>query len=121
MHNTLTLIGYGEAGQTFARAAGWESQAQVFDAKINDSQLRAAMLANYEADGVTGADHPADALDGSSAILSLVIADQALAVAADVCFVQRRGQGGRGRCRGVASDAIVLDAQGHAGMRGAAG
>jgi 3-hydroxyisobutyrate dehydrogenase-like beta-hydroxyacid dehydrogenase len=81
MVQTLTLIGYGEAGRTFSRSAGWEAAVRVFDAKSDDPQTRDAMLADYGADGVTGAENPQGALDGSLAVLSLVTADQALAVA----------------------------------------
>ncbi|MEP7348700.1 MAG: DUF1932 domain-containing protein [Sphingorhabdus sp.] len=78
---SLTLIGYGEAGRTFARAAGWEHQARVFDAKTDAPQTRAAMLADYDADGVTLCENPGDAVDASGIILSLVTADQALVAA----------------------------------------
>lgn len=78
MAQNLTLIGYGEAGRTFARAAGWESQAQVFDIKTDGPQMREAMLADYEADGVSGAENPECALHGSLVILSLVTAGQDL-------------------------------------------
>ena len=81
MAQILTLLGYGEAGQTFARAAGWETQTQVFDIKTDIAQMRDAMLSNYKADGVCGASKPEDALRDSSVILSLVTADQALIAA----------------------------------------
>lgn len=81
MVQTLSLIGYGEAGRTFALAAGWESQARVFDIKTDFLPTREAMLADYEADGVSGTENLKDALDNSSAILSLVTADQALLAA----------------------------------------
>jgi 3-hydroxyisobutyrate dehydrogenase-like beta-hydroxyacid dehydrogenase len=81
MAQILTLFGYGEVGRTFARAAGWEAQAQVFDAKTNVPQARDAVLADYDADGVSGATNPIDALRNSLIVLSLVTADQALAVA----------------------------------------
>lgn len=81
MEKAFTLFGYGEAGQTFARAAGWEAQAQVFDIKTDAPEARDAVLACYEADGVTGATNPENALRNSHVILSLVTADQALAVA----------------------------------------
>jgi 3-hydroxyisobutyrate dehydrogenase-like beta-hydroxyacid dehydrogenase len=81
MAQILTLFGYGEAGRIFARAAGWEAQAQVFDVKTNVPQARDAVLADYDADGVSGATNPIDALRNSLIVLSLVTADQALAVA----------------------------------------
>ena len=58
------LIGFGEAGSTFARAGGW-SKARAFD--IDPSRTRSASLA--------------EALAGAAVILSLVTADEALAVA----------------------------------------
>jgi 3-hydroxyisobutyrate dehydrogenase-like beta-hydroxyacid dehydrogenase len=81
MAQTVTLIGYGEAGRTFARAAGWETQAQVFDIKTCEEQTREQILADFETDGVSGFENLVAALDGSSAILSLVTADQALVAA----------------------------------------
>ena len=77
----VTLIGYGEAGRTFARAGGWEQHARVFDIKVDKLQSRDAMLAAFEADGVSAATNLDDAVGGSDAILSLVTADQALASA----------------------------------------
>jgi 3-hydroxyisobutyrate dehydrogenase-like beta-hydroxyacid dehydrogenase len=81
MESTVTLIGYGEAGRTFSRAAGWEAQARVFDIKVDDLQLRDAMLATFEADRISSTANLGDATAGSLAILSLVTADQALVVA----------------------------------------
>ncbi|MEY4268886.1 MAG: hypothetical protein RLZZ58_102, partial [Pseudomonadota bacterium] len=46
MAMALSLIGYGEAGRTFARAAGWEMAARVFDVLPLD--------ATFAEDGVTG-------------------------------------------------------------------
>ena len=70
----LTLIGFGEAGSTFARAAGWEGAARAWDIL---PQRRAAMA---EA-GVFAAASAAEALAGSPLVLALVSADQALAAA----------------------------------------
>jgi 3-hydroxyisobutyrate dehydrogenase-like beta-hydroxyacid dehydrogenase len=84
MAQTLTLIGYGEAGRTFARAAGWEGAARVFDTKTDGPDTREIMLATYQADGVSGAENPKVAVDASLAILSLVTADQALKAAGNV-------------------------------------
>lgn len=76
MTQTLTLIGYGEAGRTFARAAGWESDARVFDIK--------SLAALYEEDAVSGCTMCEEAVTGSLLIISLVTADQALAAAQSV-------------------------------------
>ncbi len=73
MGETLALIGFGEAGSTFARAGGWTG-ASVFD--IDRARTRSASLA--------------EALDGAALVLSLVTADQALtaAEAAANCLMQ---------------------------------
>ncbi|MBP6580998.1 MAG: DUF1932 domain-containing protein [Sphingorhabdus sp.] len=76
MAQTLSLIGYGEAGRTFARAAGWEASARVFDIK--------PLAAHYNEDAVSGCTSCVAAVTGSPAIISLVTADQALAAAQSV-------------------------------------
>lgn len=81
METALTLIGYGEAGQTFARAGGWEQQTRVFDIKVDDLHLRDSVLAAFEADNVSGVANLNGAVAGSLIILSLVTADQALIAA----------------------------------------
>lgn len=83
METALTLIGYGEAARTFARAGGWEQQARVFDIKVDDQQFRDAMLAAFDADNVSGAASLDRAVARSTTILSLVTADQALIAAKD--------------------------------------
>ena len=72
----LTLIGFGEAGATFARAAGWEATARAWDI----APSRHAAMAEA---GVTVAASAAEALAGSPVVLSLVTADQVLAAARD--------------------------------------
>lgn len=74
MGRTLALIGFGEAGSTFARAGEWGSNAAAFD--IAPSR-RDAM----ESLGVTPCASAQEALSGASLVLSLVTADQALDVA----------------------------------------
>lgn len=81
MAKTVTLIGYGEAGRTFARASGWQHRSRVFDIKVDNLQFRDAMLADFQADGISGAANLDDAILGSHAILSLVTADQAISAA----------------------------------------
>jgi 3-hydroxyisobutyrate dehydrogenase-like beta-hydroxyacid dehydrogenase len=81
MVETLTLIGYGEAGQSFARAAEWQTNARVFDRKTLDPHNREDMLTIYKSDGVLGAENPEEALHNSAYIISLVTADQALIAA----------------------------------------
>lgn len=72
----LALIGFGEAGATFARAAGWEAIARAWDV------LPARRVAMAEA-GVLAAENAREALTGVPLVLSLVTADRALAVAQD--------------------------------------
>jgi 3-hydroxyisobutyrate dehydrogenase-like beta-hydroxyacid dehydrogenase len=81
MEQEVGLIGFGEAGSTFACAGDWAAAAHVFDIKTDDAAARDAMLAAYADAGVLPARCLADALDGVPLILSLVTADQALAVA----------------------------------------
>lgn len=81
MEQEVGLIGFGEAGSTFARAGDWAAAAHVFDVKTDCATTRGAMLAAYGQAGVLPARFLEDALDGVPVILSLVTADQALAVA----------------------------------------
>ena len=67
----LALIGFGEAGSTFARAGKWGSHARAFDI---DEDRRSAMAEC----GVEICEDAAQALDGSHLVLSLVTADSAL-------------------------------------------
>lgn len=78
MTTSPALIGFGEAGSTFALAGDWASH--VFDIKTA-GDARAAMLARYEDCGVVGAESLVGALSGASAVISVVTADQALGVA----------------------------------------
>jgi 3-hydroxyisobutyrate dehydrogenase-like beta-hydroxyacid dehydrogenase len=73
MNNTLSLslIGFGEAGSSFADAAGWKQAARVFDVRPVD----------YETAGVTGCKDAASAVRASPIVLSLVTADQTLPAA----------------------------------------
>ena len=72
MADAIALIGYGEAGSTFARAGDW--RARVWDVKPD-------RLAAATEDGLTEAHDAADALAGVPLVLSLVTADSALAAA----------------------------------------
>ncbi|MCJ2183723.1 DUF1932 domain-containing protein [Novosphingobium sp. 1949] len=72
MSSSLALIGFGEAGSTFARAGEW--RARAFDIAAD----RTAVMAGI---GVESAPSLAEVLGGASLVLSLVTADQALAVA----------------------------------------
>jgi 3-hydroxyisobutyrate dehydrogenase-like beta-hydroxyacid dehydrogenase len=78
MEHIVSLIGFGEAGRTFANAGGWAERAQVFDRKTDSAQEGAAMRATFAQAGVRGARVLEDAVAGAELILSLVTADQAL-------------------------------------------
>ena len=77
----IAIIGFGEAGQTFASAGAWGQQPRVYDWLTDDAQRRASKLADYARVGVVGCDTHADAVAGRDLVISLVTADQALAVA----------------------------------------
>lgn len=81
MKSTLALIGFGEAGQSFAAAAGWAAHASVFDIKVLDPARSVALLGAAVDAGVTLRDSAEKALAGQPLALSLVTADQALAAA----------------------------------------
>lgn len=76
----LALIGFGEAGKSFALAAGWGCKARVYDIAADDGP-GSPMFAHYADAGVSGRTGNAAAVKNSEAILSLVTADQALAAA----------------------------------------
>jgi 3-hydroxyisobutyrate dehydrogenase-like beta-hydroxyacid dehydrogenase len=70
----VALVGFGEAGSTFARAPGWRGETRGWDVLPE----RRAMMS---ACGVETAGTPAEALRDRAFVLSLVTADQALAAA----------------------------------------
>ena len=76
MNHDVALIGFGEAGETFALAAGWEDRAAAFD-------IRAERRSAVAEAGLFAAPDAASALSHAPLILSLVTADQAVAVARD--------------------------------------
>ena len=76
MAQQLAFIGFGEAGQAFARPG-----ARAFDVKALDANLRDTLLADYAASDVIGCDALPEALNGTTAVLSLVTAAQSKAVA----------------------------------------
>jgi 3-hydroxyisobutyrate dehydrogenase-like beta-hydroxyacid dehydrogenase len=83
MTQSIALIGFGEAGSTFARAAGWAG-AWTFDIRPD----RAAVAKDL---GLTFADNAVDAVAGADLVLSLVTADAALQVAHDHAHCLMRG------------------------------
>ena len=57
MEQEVGLIGFGEAGSTFALAGDWAAAAHVYDIKTESAATREAMLAAYAQAGqgsVTG-------------------------------------------------------------------
>ena len=70
----VALIGFGEAGETFACAGRWESRASGWDILEHRRRLMAKR-------GIRSATSAADALAGADIVLSLVTADQALEAA----------------------------------------
>ena len=70
----IALIGFGEAGATFAKAGDWRERARGWD------RLATRRTAMVEA-GLAEADSAAEALAGAPLVLSLVTADEALAAA----------------------------------------
>lgn len=76
----IALIGFGEAGKTFALAADWAEAARVYD-RATDVQTDSPMFARYDDAGVSGCASNADAVQNCLVILSLVTADQAVEAA----------------------------------------
>jgi 3-hydroxyisobutyrate dehydrogenase-like beta-hydroxyacid dehydrogenase len=72
----VALIGFGEAGSTFARAGGWGGRARAWD-------IMAEKRAGMAGAGVVAAADASAALDGAQLVLSLVTADSALPAARD--------------------------------------
>lgn len=81
---TIALIGFGEAGSTFAKAAGWESAALAFD-------LLPARRKVMEEAGVVACATAEDALSDADIVLSLVTADSALPAAQDFADLLKAG------------------------------
>lgn len=81
---TIAIIGFGEAGQTFALAGAWGRLANVFDCLTEQETRRQAKISDYERVGVAGCETCRDAVAGSDLIISLVTADQAQTVAENV-------------------------------------
>ncbi|MBX9885612.1 MAG: DUF1932 domain-containing protein [Novosphingobium sp.] len=84
MDSAIALIGFGEAGSTFAEAAGWEAGAAAFD-------VLPARRAAMEAAGVLACAAADDALADADLVLVLVTADAALAAAKDYAALLKPG------------------------------
>ncbi len=96
MAQRVTLIGFGEAGKTFACAGGWRDTASAYDIKTDTASTRLAKLADYADAGVSASESLVEAIENSLLILSLVTADQSLAAA-------------RAAARHIAPGALFLD------------
>ena len=77
----ISLIGYGEAAQAFTSDTRWAGAASVYDILTDDPARAAAKRADYARANVTGCATLAEALAEATTVLSLVTADQSLAVA----------------------------------------
>jgi 3-hydroxyisobutyrate dehydrogenase-like beta-hydroxyacid dehydrogenase len=80
----IALIGFGEAGSTFAQCAGWEAGAAAYD-------ILTARRAAMEAAGVLACATAECALADADMVLSLVTADAALAAAKDYAALLKPG------------------------------
>lgn len=92
MSHTISLIGYGEAGSTFARAGGWGEGADgagVWGAGVWDVRPERQALAAE--DGLMAAGSAQEALAGRELVLSLVTADSALPAARDYAAFLPKG------------------------------
>ena len=74
MRGEIALIGFGEAGSTFARSSAWGPRARAFDIAPSRADAMSQL-------SVTACTDIAEALRGVSLVLSLVTAEQALPVA----------------------------------------
>lgn len=69
----ITLIGFGEAGTSFADAARWNNEARVFDVRPVDSGTTHVVVCKTLAEAITG----------SPNVISVVTADAAIDAARD--------------------------------------
>lgn len=93
MSHTISLIGYGEAGSTFARAGGWGEAADGAggNARAGVWDLRPERLALAAQDGLMVAGNAQEALAGREMVLSLVTADSALPAAQEYAAFLPKG------------------------------
>lgn len=80
MRDAIAMIGFGEAGATFASGLP-ALRLRAYDRKTDALAQAAAMHAAYAEAGVCGCEDAAGALAGAVAVLCVVTADQALAAA----------------------------------------
>ncbi|NOW46547.1 3-hydroxyisobutyrate dehydrogenase-like beta-hydroxyacid dehydrogenase [Novosphingobium sp. SG751A] len=93
MSHTISLIGYGEAGSTFARAGGWGEAADGAggNARAGVWDLRPERLALAAQDGLMVAANAQEAMAGREMVLSLVTADSALPAAQEYAAFLPKG------------------------------
>ena len=91
MADRVTFIGFGEAGQAFAGRDGWQGRARAYDRLTDSPAERPAKEADYRRFGVEGCATLAEALKEAGLVLSLVTADQALAVAREAAGTLNAG------------------------------
>ena len=84
MERKLALIGFGEAGNTFAAAARWGRAGAAWDLLAERREAAAGL-------GLAPAETAAQALHGASLVLSLVSADQAVPAARACAPLLERG------------------------------
>jgi 3-hydroxyisobutyrate dehydrogenase-like beta-hydroxyacid dehydrogenase len=75
------LIGFGEAGSSFALDAGWRDRATAYDRKTDDPAARVGKIADYRKAGIIGTSALSEVVPDAPLLLSLVTADEALTVA----------------------------------------
>ncbi len=81
MASRVTLIGFGEAGQTFAAAEGWSGSTQAYDRFTDEPDTRGAKQRDYDRVGVKGVGTLTEAVSGAPLLISLVTAGEAEHVA----------------------------------------
>jgi 3-hydroxyisobutyrate dehydrogenase-like beta-hydroxyacid dehydrogenase len=91
---TLALIGYGEVGQTFARALVARDNVRVaaYDILFDDPMVGATRIAAARAAGVAVASDAAAASGGAGIVISAVTAAEAATVAGQAAGYLQRGQ-----------------------------
>jgi len=90
----ITLIGYGEVGQIFARElkAQGATNMRAFDIVLDDSQISAPHRAVAAQDGIHLCASAAEAGEGADVIISAVTADKVKQVAAEAASWLKPGQ-----------------------------
>ena len=93
-HRTVSLIGFGEAGQAFTK--GWQGdltgvRIDAYDIKTTADATAKEKWQDYETAGITGQSSSADLLARAGVVMCLVTADRALGAAQDAAKTIRPG------------------------------